>query len=348
MFLLFASILGLCLGPLLFVLLHRSQKPQLALDGFVLIAVVGLVALHVLPEAVEVAHGWALMAAAIGLVLPLAAEKLRALSHQTSHGVVLGIAFMGLLLHASLDGVGLGGSDGLGLAVVLHRIPVGLGVWWLVRPQFGRGWAVAVLAALGVATVVGYSLQTTMVAPGGVVWVQVVQALVAGSLLHVVLHQSVGFHDHGDATTTWHVPGALGAIVGALLVGGMPDPHGHSLGVEIVETAAFASPYLLGVIGLALLIRRKHALSTLDVLAPWAAAALTIGAMLVHTDTSLTFVTASTSAALLALVLVSLAHQGPREFVLRVLPLDLIQGGHDHAPHHDHHHDHGPVTEAHP
>lgn len=341
MLLLIAAILGLCLGPVLFLLLHRSEKPQLAVDGFVLVAVVGLVALHVLPEAVEVAHVWALVAAAVGLVLPLGAEKLRALSHRASHGLVLGIAFLGLLLHASLDGVGLGGSDGLGLAVVLHRIPVGLGVWWLVRPQFGRGWAIAVLAALCLATIGGWALQTTMVAPGGIVWVQIVQALVAGSLLHVVLHQSIGLHDHGDQTGAWHVPGAIGATLGGVLVAAMPDAHEHALAERLLDTVAVGSPFILAGVALMAMLRRDGLLPALDRVMPWGVALVTIAAMLTHNHTDFTAFNIATSIGLVVGVLASLAHQGPREFILSVLPLDLIQAHHDHHEHeHDHDHSH--------
>lgn len=339
MFVLIAAILGLCVGPLLFGLLHRSEKPQLVVDGFVLVAVVGLVMLHVLPEAVDVAGVWALVAAGIGLVLPLLAEKIRAMSHDASHGIVLAVAFVGLTLHASLDGVGLASSDGLALAVVLHRIPVGLGVWWLVRPQFGRRWAIAVLAVLCVATVVGWSMQAAIVAPGGIVWIQVVQALVAGSLLHVILHQSIGFHDHAHAATGWRWPGTIGAVAAIMLVGLLPDAHHHTLGEHVIDLLLVTAPYLLvaaimGAVGAA--ASRRNGLVLLDRLAPWAVAMLLVGAMVTHVHAEPSVFNVAASIVFALLVLVSIAHQGPRDFLLVVLPLDA--GRHDHSEPHAHTH----------
>lgn len=332
MLMLLASVAGLCLGPVLFAVLHRTKKPQLAVDGFVLVAVVGLVMLHVLPEAVEVAGTGALVAAAVGLILPLLAERARAMSHDASHGVVLAVAFAGLMLHTSLDGVGLAGSDGLGLAVVVHRIPVGLGVWWLVRPQFGRRWALAVLVALCGATALGYGLQSTVVAPGGVVWVQIIQALVAGSLLHVVLHQSIGFHDHAhDTSASWRIPGAIGGVAAAALVGILPDAHAHALGAHVFDLLLVASPVL--VIGFVIALAAGR-LPALNRVAPWGVALILVGALFTHVHTEPTALNLVAAGLFTALVLLSLAHQGPRDFLLVVLPVNL--SAHDHGHSHDH------------
>ena len=132
---LIAALLGLGLGPLVFALLHRTRSPQLALDGFVLVAVVGLVLLHVVPHALHEIGAAAVFVLLGGIVLPIALERARALSSATSHAIVLGLALGALVLHTSLDGVGLAsaGEDvSLGLAIVLHQLPVGLALWWLV------------------------------------------------------------------------------------------------------------------------------------------------------------------------------------------------------------------------
>lgn len=340
---LISSLVGLVIGPLLFVVLHRRHIPQLVLDGFVLIAVVGLVFLHVLPEAFRVIGPLALLAALAGLLLPLMAEKVRALSHDASHGVVLLLALLGLLLHAALDGVGLNGSDGLGMAVVVHRIPVGLAVWWFVRPQFGRPWAVAVLAAIGGATIAGWAAQSAWIAPSGLAWVQVVQALVAGSLLHVLLHQSVGFHDHAPAGG-WRIPGAVGAVAGLLVVSLTPDGHDHALGPQLAHTAALLAPAIFVVLAVALAAGRSHAWRVFNTVMPWATAAITLVAMSHHAHDSLGPLDVVLAAAVGLLVLLSVAHQGPRDFVLKVLPLQLLT---EHHEHHDHSHHHGRVGEGH-
>lgn len=328
--LLIAAVLGLCLGPVLFVLLHSRPRPQLALDGFVLVAVVGLVVLHVLPDAYEVAGIWALVVATVGLLLPLFAERIKALSHRASHGLVLAIALLGLMLHASLDGVGVAGSEGLGIAVAVHRIPVGLAVWWLVRPQFGRRWAFAVLAGLCLATIGGFVLQNAVIDMGSVLWVQLVQALVAGSLLHVLLHQSVGFHDHTEENARWHVPGTIGALAGAMLVAGLPDPHGHSFGERIVEMTMVVAPYFIVALAIIAVGLRKHLLRLVDTVAPWSLGAVVLAATMVDMHTDFSVIGAVSAALFGAVVLLGLVHRGPREFLLEVLPLDVLQGTHKH------------------
>lgn len=347
MIFLLAALIGLALGPVVFAALHRAPFTQLALDGFVLVAVVGLVGFHILPEAFEVNGWWAILAASAGLLLPLGVERLRALSSNASHGVVLGIACIALLIHASVDGVGLAAADGstaLAVAVVLHRLPVGLAVWWLVRPQFGRGWALAALAALGVATVGGFALQEAFFAAEGEA-VQLVQAFVAGSLLHVLLHQSVGFHDHDTEETGWRIPGTLGALGGFALVLLLPGLEEATFGQRLFDVSLAAAPVLMVLLagGLLLLSFRKsgdesfghRALDILDHSLPWAMLALVAAALLGESlDVTATAANVTATVTLAALVVVSLAHQGPRDFVLIVLPLGGLAHDHDH----DHHH----------
>jgi zinc transporter ZupT len=361
MLFLIAALIGLALGPLVFNALHRSPATQLALDGFVLVAVVGLVISHILPEAFESAGWWSILAASAGLLLPLTVEKLRALSHNASHGVVLGVAGLALLLHASVDGVGLAaaeGSSALALAVVLHRLPVGLAVWWLVCPQFGRRWAALVLAALGVATVSGYGMQIAF-APSEGIALHLVQAFVAGSLLHVLLHQAVGFHDHADETVGWRVSGTLGAVAGFALVLFLPGVHHEvTFGARLWAVALASSPLLLALIALAVVsMSRKgdepfarQALRVLDKGLPWAVLALVAGALLGEPlEIAPSAPTIIAAACFSALVLVSVAHQGPRDFALVILPLEVT--AHDHAHHehdeaHEHEHQSEPAYDA--
>lgn len=346
---LIAAIVGLALGPALFALLHRSPAPQLAVDGFVLVAITGLVAFHVLPDAFESAGFIALFAAAAGLLLPLLVERVKALSSRMSHGIVLAVAFSALMLHASLDGVGVAaseGSIGLALAVVLHRLPVGLSIWWLVRPQFGRRWAFAVLGAIAIATVGGFAFQTGIVETHTHGWVHLVQAFVAGSLLHVLLHQAVGFHDHTVEESRWRIPGAIGGVLAIGLVAGLPLPggHDHGFGQHFLDVALIASPLLVVLFAggfVVLAVRRTgsfggRALRALDTMAPWAVAALVVGAIVTEEPEVAVSVANATSLTVLGLLtLLSLAHQGPRDFLMEVLPLDLL-GAHDHDHSHDH------------
>lgn len=349
--LLILALAGLALGPLVFAIFHRTPAPGLALDGFVLVAVVGLVAIHIVPGAFETVGMWAIPAFVAGVFLPLALEKARALSSEASHAIVLGLAFFALLLHAALDGVGLASSSdspSLGMAVVLHRLPVGLAVWWLVRPQFGRGWAAGVLAAVGAATIAGFGFGLGATRLGGDTLAHVIEAFVAGSLLHVLMHQSVGLHDHAVAPGRWRVPGTLGALLGVGVVLMVPHADGHSFAQELLHVALAASPVLVALfaLGVAVVARRRPAdlrnrvLETIDRSAPWAVVALTLGALVGHElhlhATLLNWLSVALLAGICGL---SLLHQGPREFLLRIVPLGRHE--HDHHAHvHDHAHDH--------
>ena len=43
-------------------------------------------------------------------------------------------------------------SNQLALGVILHRLPVGMAIWWSLRPQFGRNAAIVMFAVIIVAT----------------------------------------------------------------------------------------------------------------------------------------------------------------------------------------------------
>jgi hypothetical protein len=81
---------------------------------------------------------------------------------------------------------GLLGSS-LPLAVVLHRVPVSLVIWWLLRPRLGVWPAALALSVEGLGTIVGYALAQQLAPHVENPVLNAVQALVAGSLLHVVV-----------------------------------------------------------------------------------------------------------------------------------------------------------------
>ena len=78
------------------------------------------------------------------------------------HNSALWLGLLGLAFHAVFNNAALNlsavtdhGSRMLPLAIVLHRFPVGLTVWWLLRPS-GVRVASGVLLLISVATCVGY------------------------------------------------------------------------------------------------------------------------------------------------------------------------------------------------
>jgi hypothetical protein len=231
---LISSIAAFAVGPLVHHWVHARPAPLAALEGFILTAIGGLVLFHILPHGWEMA-GWPVVVAAlVGALVPEVVERL--FHHATArrvHLLVLGLALAGLLVHAALDGVALAGgahgefSSGVTLAVILHRIPVGLTIWWLLRQLHGPAAALGTLTLMAASTVVGYGIGPGLLGMLSGRGLGLFQALVGGALLHVVWHCPHGHapamadgHDHTDHThpSRWSWPTALGGLLGLALV----------------------------------------------------------------------------------------------------------------------------------
>jgi len=200
-----ASLAVLAVGPASFALAHRWMRALRILDGVVVIAVGGLVVLHIIPETVERAGWLAVVPLVVGLLGPTVVERALANLERQAHVVLLVLVLFGLGGHALMDGVALAlpaaeeGWAGMSLpaAVVLHRIPVSLLIWWLLRPSFGIGVAAGALAVEGVGAVVGYVTAQGLAVHINSPIVAAVQAFVAGSMLHVMVDR----RDYGEAHT---------------------------------------------------------------------------------------------------------------------------------------------------
>ena len=200
--LLILSILILGVGPVAYRLVRDRREAMGFLDGLIFVSMVGLVFLGILPD--DLQAGGMLSAAflLLGAATPSIMERNFHGLGRTSHNLSLILGLTGLVLHAVIDGTGLEISHAaahpnhdhglhahLGHAVILHRLPVGLTVWWLLRPAYGRLVPTFVLGFLAAATGVGffYGPQVTAALGGqGAAWFQ---SFVAGSLLHVVFHR---------------------------------------------------------------------------------------------------------------------------------------------------------------
>ena len=198
--LLLASLIGLALGPPMIALSGRWRWLVSTVDGVVLVAMGGLIAAHILPELFEIAGPWVAVAVACGLLLPPVLERLLGRAAQQVHTISLGLALFGLAVHATIDGVALaggghdhGGSDSLRIAVVLHRLPVGLTIWWLLRPTFGARVAIGVLLLIATMTVVGFAAAGSIAHVLHGPTLALFNAFVAGTLVHVLLHRP---HNH--------------------------------------------------------------------------------------------------------------------------------------------------------
>ena len=238
---LFLSLLVLGVGPLLER--FARGKPGLVsfVDGYVLVTIGGLVFLEILPGSLNLGGITALVAAMVGLLGPGLGERyLRAAARKTLDRLItLLLAVVGLAAHASLDGAALarpaGASGGsLALAVVLHRLPVAVVLWALVRPAFGIPIALFVLNVVAAATIMGYGVgEELRDALAGPV-LGAFEALVAGSLIHVVFHAPhyAGIAiDGGTLEKHRRRSDALGSLAGVVTVAVMMSTHGdHASG----------------------------------------------------------------------------------------------------------------------
>ena len=196
--------LALCAGPLMVYLLRASAWSTVALDSFCLITISGFALLHLLPESAEQA-GWLVLPLALtGFVLPSIAERTIHHGDANVRKTVLALAICGIAAHAVLDGLFLeaGGHahDGhahagthelTAWAVILHRVPEGLGIWWIVPRTLGNRAALWITGASVAATMFGYFLGGHVLTEDSQNALALLQSLLVGSLLHVVLHAHI-------------------------------------------------------------------------------------------------------------------------------------------------------------
>ena len=237
---LFWSVLILAAVPVIYRLCRGRSQALTALDGFVFVSMGGIILLDFLPQALE-DGGWpCVVFAVLGVGLPTVIERRAHRLGEHFHRAALYLGLLGLLIHSMLDGVYLGSSGAdsglLPLAVILHRLPVGLTVWWLVRWSRGRGAAMLLLGVLAVLTALGYFAGSGLLddlSGRGLAWFQ---SLVAGSLFHVVLHRSRGAApEEAPAAAGRKLPlsasgvgGFLGLALVVFLLTGEHGGHAHS------------------------------------------------------------------------------------------------------------------------
>ncbi|MEO8876764.1 MAG: permease [Polyangiaceae bacterium] len=196
MFFLMLSIVALAVGPLLARVARQRPWAVDFADGFVVVAVGGLVVLHVIPSSIEIGGPWVLVAALAGLVAPLAFERFERAASGRANALIAGLVLAGVAVHALLDGAAMlevGGAPAaraLAISVVVHRIPVGLAIWWLVRPKRGIFAAITLLAVEAGGGIVGFLLGGPLLSGAFAPHLSLFQAALAGALLHVLAHHA--------------------------------------------------------------------------------------------------------------------------------------------------------------
>jgi uncharacterized membrane protein YraQ (UPF0718 family) len=209
------------LAPLLYSVARKKRILLSALDGFLFVAIGGLVLLDVVPALVQNAGWWILLFVLIGFLGPTLIEKVFRSFAKSTHRVAIFLGLISLCIHAMADGAALvegtsyfGSTGALAWAIVLHRVPVGLTIWWLLRPSFGPVISSSVLGLLAVSTFGGFAFGGYWVANASGQLLSFFQALVAGSLLHVVVHRTE-IDKAGDETAVSVRKARLFAAVGS-------------------------------------------------------------------------------------------------------------------------------------
>jgi hypothetical protein len=191
------SIVALLLGPLIYGLSQRNRVARQVLDGFIFITIAGIICVNIIPEALAVGGTLAVIFLVAGIAFPVIMEHgFRGALHE-AHVVVLILAALGLIIHAIIDGIALlpaQGSD-LAHAVILHRLPVGMAIWWSLRPSLGTSVAVAAIVTISLATALSYLLGAPVVELAEAKSLALVQAFVSGSLIHIVAFGITHEHD---------------------------------------------------------------------------------------------------------------------------------------------------------
>lgn len=184
MWVLVAAVTVLIGAPLIDALLARVPRLTPGLDAALGVAIAGAVFGAVLPWGAEVL-GWgeALVVLVAGAAVGLVAHRFPALGD-----AVNAFAFVGLALHALVDGVALAGTaTTMGLAVVAHNLPVGLALWRTVgpgQPQLAR---LALLFSAFI-TVAGWMLAAHVAEAASAAPMALLQLAAGGMLLHAAWH----------------------------------------------------------------------------------------------------------------------------------------------------------------
>lgn len=188
------SLLMLFAGPLLFLWLSDSHKVAQTLDRAIVVVLVVMVVVLLVPEIIEPMGPWALALVVLGYLLPGLLEKLVNRAAETLHLYSLYVALAGLLVHAMLDGAGLAGSEirpsvGLASAIILHRFGVGLMLWMIVQPVYGRRAAWLTLFGMAGATVLGFEFSERLLPLAGDHFIAGMQAVIIGTIVHSLVHR---------------------------------------------------------------------------------------------------------------------------------------------------------------
>jgi len=212
-----ASFFSLFVGPLVYQTFGPLRRTDKIVSGIVLIIVSGVILFDILPKLYNDIGFFAFLILLLGFSGPTLIESTFRKAADTTHKFTIYLGLSGLLVHALIDGAAiqseqLAESSNLTLAILIHRLPVGLTIWWLLKPILGERFALAMLLLMGLSTIGGFFLSQSIGAISDHYFMASIQALVSGSLLHVVVYKphsdgcmhTSHTHQHEHAQTHSH------------------------------------------------------------------------------------------------------------------------------------------------
>lgn len=216
------SIVALLLGPVVYTVGRRNRIVRQILDGFIFITIAGIVTVHIIPEALAGGGNLAIAFLLLGIAFPMLLERGLHESFHAAHGLILALAALGLIIHSVLDGIALLPSQNrdLAYAVILHRVPIGMAIWWSLRPNLGLTAAIAAFAMIIVATTASFIIGAPVVEFAEASSIAWLQAFISGSLIHIVAFGvSHDHHGHVEPVAQFQDWGyRLGILLGLFLV----------------------------------------------------------------------------------------------------------------------------------
>jgi uncharacterized protein len=268
-------VLSVALGAWLALAPKEGQRHVGPIRTCALTAALGVVAMHLLPEAVHAAGLWALLGLAGGFAIPFVIRTATAglfprRPHPDGDGepaLVLEVSYAGLLAHSVGDGLTIGAYSGthldghahedVVLAIAAHTVPVTTVFLLALAPVRGKRSALLHAVGLAVATVSGivvaslFAMDWTHGAGG---WVA---AVLSGLLVHVVLHDLRADPPRGTAGRALDFAGAGAGIAVAMIgsdaqhgLGALGEGAPRRLWEALVELTLETAPMLL--LGLAI------------------------------------------------------------------------------------------------
>ena len=183
------STFALLLGPFIYALGRRNATVRRGLDVFIIVAVAWIIGVHIIPDAVDTGGLLAIAFLAAGIVFPLVMQRVLHLARGTTRFAMSVLAAVALALHAIIDGIALipGNGEHLPAAVMLHRLPVGMAIWWTFRPAIGRASAIAAFVIIIAATGLAFFAASPIVELAESRNLALFQAFVSGSLVDLVV-----------------------------------------------------------------------------------------------------------------------------------------------------------------